>query len=138
MLKKAVLLSFVICLLSIIPSNGVLGRSIPPEEQVTLASLGREQCIAVLEDLGVTIPQELDGADILKMVSLFESDPDMVITVNYSVGGDFLEAVQQAVKRYHGLQDVDQDSITGDQRFDERGAVREEQLDEWYDRARQE
>lgn len=53
-------------------------------------------------------------------------------------GGDFLEAVQQAVKRYHGLQDVDQDSITGDQRFDERGAVREEHLDEWYDRARQE
>ncbi len=83
-----------------------------PEEKVLISSLGPEECVEQLLELGVTIPYELRGINIQKVVAAFESDPDLQLVVNYTVADNFFKEVRHAINRYHGWSDREHDATS--------------------------
>lgn len=61
-----------------------------------------------LEDMGVTIPEELKNRDdigriVKQIISELDENPDLQITVSYTVAEDFIEDIRRAVKQYYGI-----------------------------------
>lgn len=70
-----------------------------------LSLLTEDELLAILSDMGVTIPTELDAQniDLKKLISDLEDNPDMPFVVSYSVASEFFEEIREAVKQYNGI-----------------------------------
>lgn len=108
-LKKYLVLLLPLCLLLCINAQATAEEKEQTEE-ILISSFGTEECVEQLSELGVTIPRELRGINIQKVVAAFESDPELQLVVNYTVANDFFKDVRHAINRYHGWSDKKYDT----------------------------
>lgn len=104
MKTKTFALLLVICIVSFSANYTVFAQENVKtnEDKVLLSSLEQEQCIMFLSDMGVTIPEELTGINIKKLVFDFEVEPNLRYVVNHTVAADFFEDVRSLVNSYYG------------------------------------
>lgn len=78
------------------------------KKKARLSSLDENECLMFLQDMGVTIPDELRnrnnlGSIVKQIISELEKNPDLQKTASYSVAEEFVEDIRRAVKQYYGL-----------------------------------
>lgn len=68
-----------------------------------LSSLNEEQCRSYLLEHGVAIPDELRQIQLKELFAALEENPDLELSLGWTVLGDFIEEVRAIVKSHYGI-----------------------------------
>ena len=90
----------------------VPGKAVSVDEKPLLSEMSENECLEFVKDNGVVLPDlretESDwGSFVKRIITLVESDPDIVFGINYTVTANLAEEIRSVVNEYYGVSEQD-------------------------------